>query len=83
MQDERVKVILINIFGGITRCDEVAKGLLSVFNNTTIELPVVIRLAGTNAVEGLEMLKNSGLIVVENIGEAARISVQLSTGSKK
>jgi succinyl-CoA synthetase beta subunit len=81
MQDERVKVILINIFGGITRCDEVAKGLLSVFNNVTIEIPIVIRLAGTNAGEGLDMLKNSGLIVAENIVEAARISVQLSTGS--
>jgi succinyl-CoA synthetase beta subunit len=83
MQDERVKVILINIFGGITRCDEVAKGLLSVFENTPIEIPVVIRLAGTNAREGLEMLKDSGLIVAENIVEAARISVQLSQENKQ
>lgn len=83
MEDKRVKVILINIFGGITRCDEVAKGLLSVFKDTPLDIPVVIRLAGTNAAAGLEMLKNSGLIVAENIVEAARISVKLSKGKKR
>jgi succinyl-CoA synthetase beta subunit len=83
MEDKRVKVILVNIFGGITRCDEVAKGLLSVFEKTPTKLPVVIRLAGTNAAEGLALLKNSGLIVVESICDAAKTCVKLAKSKSR
>jgi succinyl-CoA synthetase beta subunit len=49
--DSQVKAILFNVFGGITRCDEVARGLLSALERLTIELPIVVRLDGTNAEE--------------------------------
>ena len=48
LQDEKVKVVLINIFGGITRCDDVAMGLLQAFEQINSEIPVIVRLTGTN-----------------------------------
>ncbi len=59
LQDKNVKVILINIFGGITRCDEVARGILSAIGEMKLQLPIVIRLAGTNADEGMKLLAGS------------------------
>jgi len=83
MEDGRVKAILINIFGGITRCDEVAKGILSVLSEKKNIVPVVIRLAGTNSTDGLTLLKSSGFKVAENIAEAVKMSIQLAKGKKK
>ncbi len=59
--DEKVTAILFNIFGGITRCDEVAKGIVEASKQMDIELPVVVRLDGTNQAEGLKILAESGL----------------------
>jgi succinyl-CoA synthetase beta subunit len=82
LDDKRIKVVLINIFGGITRCDEVARGLLTVFEKKKMNVPVVIRLAGTNADEALALLKTSGFIVAGNIVEAVKNAVKLSKGKK-
>ncbi len=61
LSDPNVKAILINIFGGIVRCDRVAQGVIEAAKRVSINLPVVVRLEGTNAKEGAELLKNSGL----------------------
>ena len=53
----KVKVIMINIFGGITRCDDVANGLVTALNQLQSTVPIVVRLSGTNATEGFEFLK--------------------------
>lgn len=61
LSDPNVKAILINIFGGIVRCDRVAQGVIEAANRVSVNLPVVVRLEGTNAKEGAELLNNSGL----------------------
>jgi succinyl-CoA synthetase beta subunit len=61
LSDPSVKAILINIFGGIVRCDRVAQGVIEAAQRVSVTLPVVVRLEGTNAKEGAELLNNSGL----------------------
>ena len=78
LSDENVKVVMINIFGGITRCDDVARGLLSALEQLDIQVPIVVRLSGTNAKEGLEILQGTNLNVVESMTEAARKAIELS-----
>jgi succinyl-CoA synthetase beta subunit len=73
LKDENVKAILINIFGGIVRCDRVAKGVVEAVKNVDVRIPVVVRLAGTNAELAAEILENSGLkfLVAGTLKEAA------------
>jgi succinyl-CoA synthetase beta subunit len=73
MSDPNVKAILINIFGGIVRCDRVAQGVIDALTQVKVEIPVVVRLAGTNAKEAAVLLNNSDLdfIVAESLEEAA------------
>ena len=59
--DENVIAILFNIFGGITRCDEIAKGIIEAFARMDIDVPLVVRLDGTNSEEGLGLLADAGL----------------------
>ena len=73
-----VKVVMINIFGGITRCDDVAKGLIAALEQIKITIPIVIRLSGTNSKEGLEILKSANLPIVETMSEAAVKAIALS-----
>jgi succinyl-CoA synthetase beta subunit len=61
LSDKNVKAILINIFGGIVRCDRVANGVVEAAKNVHVNVPVVVRLEGTNAKEAREILANSGL----------------------
>ncbi|MEL6617003.1 MAG: succinate--CoA ligase subunit beta, partial [Bacteroidota bacterium] len=56
-----VKAILVNIFGGIVRCDRVAKGVVEAASNIDLTVPLIVRLQGTNAEEGMQILKDSGL----------------------
>lgn len=78
MMDENVKGLLINIFGGITRCDEVAKGILAAFDEMEITIPVVARIEGTAAEEGLAILATSDKVVgASTMQEAARKIVEL------
>lgn len=74
LKDPNVKAILINIFGGIVRCDRVAKGVVEAYKSMgKIDVPVIVRLQGTNASEAKEIIDNSGLSVISAIsfGEAA------------
>jgi succinyl-CoA synthetase beta subunit len=79
--DEQVRSIFFNIFGGITRCDEVARGILTALEQMTIELPIVVRLDGTNAEEGRRLLADaapSNLHVEPTMLEAAERAVELA-----
>ncbi len=78
LSDKNVKVVMINIFGGITRCDDVAKGIIEALKQIDIHLPIVVRLSGTNAKEGLELLKGTQLTVVESMSEAAQKAIELA-----
>lgn len=78
LSDKSVKVVMINIFGGITRCDDVAKGLIAALEQIKIKIPIVIRLSGTNSKEGLEILKSANLPTVETMSEAAQKAISLS-----
>mgnify|MGYP001558583927 FL=1 len=73
LKDPHVKAILINIFGGIVRCDRVASGVVEAAKNIEVKVPIVVRLAGTNADLAAEILKNSGLsfLVAGNLKDAA------------
>ena len=76
-----MKAILFNIFGGITRCDEVARGILEALERMTIEHPIVVRLDGTNAEEGRRLLTEASpanLHVEETMLSAAERVVELS-----
>jgi succinyl-CoA synthetase beta subunit len=77
LSDPQVKGVVFNIFGGITRGDDVARGILAGTEGVNISVPIVVRLAGTNAKEGLELLQNSDLIPAETMQEAAQKIVSL------
>ena len=76
LADQHVRVVLINIFGGITRCDDVAKGLIEAFKTLQTNLPIVIRLTGTNEKEGRELLKGTSFIIADTMSEAGRKAVE-------
>ncbi len=78
LSDKNVKVVLINIFGGITRCDDVANGLLEAFNQIQTDIPIVIRLTGTNEKEGRALLQGTKFNVAETMGEAGKKVVELA-----
>jgi succinyl-CoA synthetase beta subunit len=61
LSDKKVKAILINIFGGILRCDVLAEGVVKAAKNTQIDVPLVVRMEGTNVEEGRQILSESGL----------------------
>ncbi len=75
-RNRTVKAILINIFGGITRCDDVAKSILQAKDTVKLEIPLVIRLIGTNEKEGQAILKKAGIDVFEKLTEAVEKVVQ-------
>lgn len=78
LSDKNVSVVMINIFGGITRCDDVARGLVAALEVIKTDIPIVIRLSGTNAKEGLEIIKDQGLPTVSTMSEAAKKAIELS-----
>ena len=73
LQDPNVKIILVNIFAGINRCDWIAEGLIKAMQELQIEVPIVVRLAGTNVEKGAAMLEESGLdfIMADNLDDAS------------
>ncbi|ABA57227.1 succinyl-CoA synthetase (ADP-forming) beta subunit [Nitrosococcus oceani ATCC 19707] len=77
LTDTKVKSILVNIFGGIVRCDLIAEGIIQAMQEVEIQLPVVVRLEGTNAKQGRTLLRESGmkLITADNLTDAARKAV--------
>lgn len=75
LTDPNVKAVLYNIFGGITRCDEVARGILSAMEEVKPKVPMVIRLVGTNAEEGRRLLAEANMITAETLADAAQKAV--------
>ncbi len=82
MKGEHVKAVLINIFGGIVRGDRVALGVIEALQTVEVKVPVVVRLQGTNAEEGREILRSSELefMVAETLQDAARKAVDAAGG---
>ncbi|PHS69707.1 MAG: ADP-forming succinate--CoA ligase subunit beta [Methylophaga sp.] len=85
LSDSNVKSILVNIFGGIVRCDLIAEGIIQAAKEVDLSLPVIVRLEGTNAELGRELLANSGmnLRVAQNLTDAARQAVALAQEAVK
>ncbi|MCU7876483.1 MAG: ADP-forming succinate--CoA ligase subunit beta [Candidatus Thiodiazotropha sp. (ex Lucinoma borealis)] len=77
LSDDKVKTVLVNIFGGIVRCDLIAEGIITAARSIGVPVPVVVRLEGTNAQQGLEMLESSGLdlLTANDFTEAAKKAV--------
>ena len=78
LADETVRSILLNIFGGITRCDEVARGILMALAGIERQVPIVIRLVGTNEEEAREILAKADLTTAASLSEAARLAIAAS-----
>jgi succinyl-CoA synthetase beta subunit len=74
--DPNVKSILINIFGGIMKCDIIAQGIVNAVKRTGVELPLVVRLEGTHKEKGLQIIKDSGLAIIsaDSLAEGARLA---------
>jgi len=85
LSDPNVKSILINIFGGIVRCDRVAQGVIHAMDTVNVTIPVVVRLEGTNAKEAAELLNNSSLefLVATSLQDAAEKAVSAAIGGHK
>jgi succinyl-CoA synthetase beta subunit len=80
LQDPSVKAVLFNVFGGITRGDEVAKGILEALSEVETDVPMVSRLVGTNAEEGLRILADAEMITANTLAEAAQKAVSVAKG---
>jgi succinyl-CoA synthetase beta subunit len=82
LTDPNVKGIFVNIFGGIMKCDTIAEGVIAAARELGLEVPVVVRLEGTNVEKGREILSTSGLAVMPaaNMAEGAQKVVQLAKG---
>jgi succinyl-CoA synthetase beta subunit len=76
LSDKNVKVILFNVFGGITRCDEVARGILTALREVKPKIPMVVRLVGTNAEEGRQLLADANMLTANTLAEAAKCAVE-------
>ncbi|RMH15755.1 MAG: ADP-forming succinate--CoA ligase subunit beta [Gemmatimonadetes bacterium] len=79
--DPNVKVILFNIFGGITRCDDVANGIVEATRRIDIKTPIVIRLTGTNEEEALRILEEAGFSAFTSMDEVVQKAVELAAGA--
>ena len=83
LKEPNIKAILINIFGGITRCDDVARGILTAMEEVGVHVPMVVRLVGTNAKEGRELLANAKMGTAETLTEAAQKVVAAAQGGQQ
>ena len=81
LSDPNVKAVLLNIFGGITRCDEVARGILEALEAVPTEVPMVARLVGTNEEEGRQILAEAQMETAKSLAEAAQTAVALARAS--
>lgn len=80
LSDPNVKAVLFNIFGGITRGDEVARGILTAIDEVKPKVPMIVRLVGTNAEEGRKLLENANMITAETLADAAQKAVAAAKG---
>jgi succinyl-CoA synthetase beta subunit len=78
LNDPHIKAILVNIFGGIMRCDVIAEGIIAAAKELSLQIPLVVRLNGTNVEKGKELLQNSGLKIISaaTLEEAAKLAVR-------
>lgn len=84
LSDNKIKAVLVNIFGGIVRCDLIAEGIIKAIDEVHVAVPVVVRLEGTNVEQGKSMLRNSGLAITtaEGLTDAAQKVVTLARGGQ-
>ena len=82
LRDRGVKAVLINIFGGITRCDEVANGIVEAIRTLHVQVPFVVRLVGVNEEEGRQILAESNLITASSLSEAVQKAVAAAKGER-
>jgi len=78
LDDPNVKVVMVNIFGGITRCDEVAKGIVEAQKIIKRQVPMVVRLVGTNEAEGQRILADASLTPASTLADAAQKAVDIA-----
>ena len=83
LSDSNVKAVLFNIFGGITRCDEVARGILEALAEVPTNVPMVVRLVGTNEEEGRAILADANMITATSLAEAAQKAVEAARSTQK
>jgi succinyl-CoA synthetase beta subunit len=83
LSDTNVKAVLFNIFGGITRGDEVARGILAALQEVKSDVPMVARLVGTNAEEGRQILSGANMITAETLVDAAKKAISAAQGGKQ
>jgi succinyl-CoA synthetase beta subunit len=83
--DKRVQAILVNIFGGIARCDVIAQGIIAAAKAVGLSVPLVVRLEGTNVDKGKQLLKESGLILItaDDLADAAEKAVAAAKAGRK
>jgi succinyl-CoA synthetase beta subunit len=83
--DPKVEAILVNIFGGIVKCDMIAQGIINAAKQVNLKIPLVVRLAGTNVDEGQKLMKQSGLAIIpaNNLDDAAQKAVSSVKSNKK
>lgn len=82
LSDSSIQAVLINIFGGITRCDEVARGILDAMEEVQPDVPMIVRLVGTNANEGRQLLADADMITAETLVDAAKKAVAAAQGEE-
>jgi succinyl-CoA synthetase beta subunit len=83
LSDDKVKAVLVNIFGGIVRCDLIAEGIIGAVEEVGVEVPVVVRLEGNNAELGRKLMAESGLniIAADSLADAAQQAVNAAGGA--
>ncbi|HLF01811.1 MAG TPA: ADP-forming succinate--CoA ligase subunit beta, partial [Anaerolineales bacterium] len=80
LSDKNVKAVLFNIFGGITRCDEVARGILKALTEVKTDVPMVVRLVGTNEAEGRQLLADANMLTATSLADAGQKAVAAAKG---
>jgi succinyl-CoA synthetase beta subunit len=83
LEDPDVKAVLVNVLGGITRCDEVAKGIIEAAQDIKVKKPLAVRLVGTNEKEGQKILSDAGVSALDSMEEAAKQAVVFAAGEKQ
>jgi succinyl-CoA synthetase beta subunit len=83
LSDPNVKAVLFNIFGGITRGDEVTRGIINALQEVETDVPMVTRLVGTNAEEGRQILSDANMITAETLVDAAKKAIAAAKGGKE
>ena len=83
LSDPNIKVVLINIFGGITRGDEVAKGILAAMEEVKVKVPMVVRIVGTNADEASQLLAKADMLTAKTLADAAQKAVAAAKGDPR